>query len=250
MQRRTCYRGLCTRAGTPRPSPPPVSDWKHAAFRGSRSGPARTIASQDTVLSGLLCTFPSLWLRSFRSGENPCGVNQKMQNRRRLPRSSDATPTPRQHRHRRVEPTVRSVAGLTAEVVQPSGGIITSSLLIKGEVRGQRGFVHRWRGAGHDPSFQRPRHRRTARQDFGRCRCARNYRPRKSDGRAAGPRARGNRVAPEKSAAILQPCGLPSEKARKSTAKWKSPARDDSQNNRAGGEVFRWRHGSRRRRWP
>jgi cytoskeletal protein CcmA (bactofilin family) len=31
---------------------------------------------------------------------------------------------------------VRSVAGLTAEVVQPSGGIITSSLLIKGEIRG------------------------------------------------------------------------------------------------------------------
>ena len=31
---------------------------------------------------------------------------------------------------------VRSVAGLTAEVVQPSGGIITSTLLIKGEVRG------------------------------------------------------------------------------------------------------------------
>src|SRR5579872_2948508 len=37
----------------------------------------------------------------------------------------------------RVEPpAVRSVAGLTAEVVQPSGGIITSTLLIKGEVRG------------------------------------------------------------------------------------------------------------------
>jgi cytoskeletal protein CcmA (bactofilin family) len=32
---------------------------------------------------------------------------------------------------------VRSVAGLTAEVVQPSGGLITSSLLIKGEVRGR-----------------------------------------------------------------------------------------------------------------
>jgi cytoskeletal protein CcmA (bactofilin family) len=31
---------------------------------------------------------------------------------------------------------VRSVAGLTAEVVQPSGGIITSTLLIKGEIRG------------------------------------------------------------------------------------------------------------------
>jgi len=36
----------------------------------------------------------------------------------------------------RVEPQVRSVAGLTAEVVQPSGGIITSSLLIKGEIKG------------------------------------------------------------------------------------------------------------------
>jgi len=36
----------------------------------------------------------------------------------------------------RTEPVVRSVAGLTAEVVQPSGGIITSTLLIKGEVRG------------------------------------------------------------------------------------------------------------------
>jgi len=39
---------------------------------------------------------------------------------------------------RRVEPppAVRSVAGLTAEVVQPSGGVITSSLLIKGEIKG------------------------------------------------------------------------------------------------------------------
>jgi len=35
----------------------------------------------------------------------------------------------------RVEP-VRSVAGLTAEVVQPSGGVITSTLVIKGEIRG------------------------------------------------------------------------------------------------------------------
>jgi len=32
---------------------------------------------------------------------------------------------------------VRTVAGLTAEVVQPSGGVITSSLLIKGEIRGR-----------------------------------------------------------------------------------------------------------------
>ena len=36
----------------------------------------------------------------------------------------------------KVEPVVRTVAGLTAEVVQPSGGVITSALLIKGEVRG------------------------------------------------------------------------------------------------------------------
>jgi cytoskeletal protein CcmA (bactofilin family) len=36
----------------------------------------------------------------------------------------------------RVEPTVRSLAGLTAEVVQPSGGIITSTILIKGEISG------------------------------------------------------------------------------------------------------------------
>ena len=36
----------------------------------------------------------------------------------------------------RPEP-VRSVAGLTAEVVQPSGGVVTSSLLIKGEIRGR-----------------------------------------------------------------------------------------------------------------
>ena len=41
------------------------------------------------------------------------------------------TPAPR------VEPTVRSVAGLTAEVVQPSGGTITSSLFIKGEIYGR-----------------------------------------------------------------------------------------------------------------
>ena len=37
----------------------------------------------------------------------------------------------------RIDPPVRSVAGLTAEVVQPSGGMITSSLIIKGEVTGR-----------------------------------------------------------------------------------------------------------------
>lgn len=34
-------------------------------------------------------------------------------------------------------PAVRTVSGLTAEMVQPSGGTITSSLVIKGEVRGR-----------------------------------------------------------------------------------------------------------------
>jgi cytoskeletal protein CcmA (bactofilin family) len=32
---------------------------------------------------------------------------------------------------------VRTVAGLTAEVVQPSGGVITSSIVIKGEIHGR-----------------------------------------------------------------------------------------------------------------
>ncbi len=50
--------------------------------------------------------------------------------------TSTSAPAPTPAPVQRVEPTVRSVAGLTAEVVQPSGGIITSSLLIKGEVRG------------------------------------------------------------------------------------------------------------------
>jgi len=36
----------------------------------------------------------------------------------------------------RVEPVVRSVAGLTAEVVQPSGGTVTSTLVIKGDIKG------------------------------------------------------------------------------------------------------------------
>jgi cytoskeletal protein CcmA (bactofilin family) len=44
------------------------------------------------------------------------------------------TPT---HAPRVEPPAVRSVAGLTAEVVQPSGGTITSTLVIKGEVRGR-----------------------------------------------------------------------------------------------------------------
>jgi cytoskeletal protein CcmA (bactofilin family) len=51
--------------------------------------------------------------------------------------SKPASPSAEVPNPARVEPPVRSVAGLTAEVVQPSGGIITSTLLIKGEIRGR-----------------------------------------------------------------------------------------------------------------
>jgi cytoskeletal protein CcmA (bactofilin family) len=51
--------------------------------------------------------------------------------------SKPASPSAEVPNPARVDPPVRSVAGLTAEVVQPSGGIITSSLLIKGEIRGR-----------------------------------------------------------------------------------------------------------------
>jgi cytoskeletal protein CcmA (bactofilin family) len=52
------------------------------------------------------------------------------------PAAESQTQTPAPAQAPRVDPPVRSVAGLTAEVVQPSGGIITSSLLIKGEIKG------------------------------------------------------------------------------------------------------------------
>src|SRR3984957_16428598 len=52
------------------------------------------------------------------------------------PGADNTAPTPAAAQAPRVEPVVRSVAGLTAEVVQPSGGIITSSLLIKGDIKG------------------------------------------------------------------------------------------------------------------
>src|SRR6266478_667073 len=53
--------------------------------------------------------------------------------------SSPVTPStpPAPVRHVESAPqAVRSVAGLTAEVVQPSGGMVTSTLVIKGEIRG------------------------------------------------------------------------------------------------------------------
>jgi cytoskeletal protein CcmA (bactofilin family) len=54
------------------------------------------------------------------------------------PSAESQTPAPAstQGQAPRIDPPVRSVAGLTAEVVQPSGGIITSTLVIKGEIKG------------------------------------------------------------------------------------------------------------------
>jgi cytoskeletal protein CcmA (bactofilin family) len=87
--------------------------------------------SQVTVLSGLLCNFSSLAATEFSVGGKIMW--------RKPEDSKPAAPAaeiPAPAAAPRVEPAVRSVAGLTAEVVQPSGGIITSTLLIKGEVRG------------------------------------------------------------------------------------------------------------------
>jgi cytoskeletal protein CcmA (bactofilin family) len=50
--------------------------------------------------------------------------------------AQSTTPAPPAAAPRVEAPAVRTVAGLTAEVVQPSGGTITSTLVIKGEVRG------------------------------------------------------------------------------------------------------------------
>lgn len=90
-----------------------------------------------TGLSGLL-KYPSLWLRSFRLGDNHMAWRKPEDSKLAIPSTSATpaaeTPTPAQ----RVEPpAVRTVSGLSAEVVQPSGGTITSSLTIKGEVRGR-----------------------------------------------------------------------------------------------------------------
>jgi cytoskeletal protein CcmA (bactofilin family) len=52
------------------------------------------------------------------------------------PAAENTAPTPAPAQAPRVEPVVRSVAGLTAEVVQPSGGTVTSTLVIKGDIKG------------------------------------------------------------------------------------------------------------------
>jgi hypothetical protein len=54
------------------------------------------------------------------------------------PTADNTAPIPAQAQAQapRVEPVVRSVAGLTAEVVQPSGGTVTSTLVIKGDIKG------------------------------------------------------------------------------------------------------------------
>jgi cytoskeletal protein CcmA (bactofilin family) len=56
------------------------------------------------------------------------------------PKSEDSKPSSRPANvptPPRAEPPTRSVAGQAAEVVPPSGAVITSSLVIKGEIRGR-----------------------------------------------------------------------------------------------------------------
>jgi cytoskeletal protein CcmA (bactofilin family) len=55
---------------------------------------------------------------------------RKQEESKPSPSPAEAPQTPRPE-------SVRSVAGLTAELIQPSGGVITSSFLVKGEIRGR-----------------------------------------------------------------------------------------------------------------
>lgn len=95
-----------------------------------------------TVLSGLPLFPQPLWPRSFRSGEKSMWRKPE-ETKPAAPAAEAPTPAPNPipastpaAAAQTPAPTVRTVAGMTAEVVQPSGGTITSTLLIKGEVRG------------------------------------------------------------------------------------------------------------------
>jgi len=97
--------------------------------------PAKHYSLIVTVLSGLLHAHPS------PSGYGGFGQGKIMWRKPEdakpaAPVANVPTATPAPVPAPRVEPSVRTVAGLTAEVVQPSGGIITSTILIKGSVSG------------------------------------------------------------------------------------------------------------------
>src|SRR5258708_29767321 len=108
----------------------PVSDWKHFVFRGTSSFTGifpYIIVRFHRPLRAALRFPPAAWLRSF--GWEDFMWRKPEDNKPSSPVAEvPAAPRP--------EP-VRSVAGLTAEVVQPSGGVVTSSLVIKGEIPGR-----------------------------------------------------------------------------------------------------------------
>jgi cytoskeletal protein CcmA (bactofilin family) len=85
---------------------------------------------RSTVLSGLLCDHPALVVTEFRFGGKT--MWRKPEDSKPVSPVAEVPPAAP-----RVDPPVRSVAGLTAEVVQPSGGMVTSTLVIKGEISGR-----------------------------------------------------------------------------------------------------------------
>ena len=98
--------------------------------QGSRAGPAQTIVHELPSSSGRSAPSPATATEFSVGGK--IMWRKPEDSKPGAPAAESSTSQPPS----RVEPSVRSVAGLTAEVVQPSGGIITSSLTIKGEIRG------------------------------------------------------------------------------------------------------------------
>lgn len=112
---------------------PPVSDWKHARFAAVAPRHRNYYSFHVTVLSGLTCARPS-HVATEVSVRGKIMWRKPEEGKPAAPAANVPTQAP--VAAPRVEPTVRSVAGLTAEIVQPSGGIITSTILIKGEISG------------------------------------------------------------------------------------------------------------------
>jgi len=104
-------------------------------LRGSPAPPSPYYSSLvTTVLSGFLGTHHGLAATEFFGWGEKSMWRKPEDSKPGSPAAEVPASSP--GATQRVEPVVRSVAGLTAEVVQPSGGIITSTILIKGEVHG------------------------------------------------------------------------------------------------------------------
>ena len=112
--------------------------WEHDGLAVSARRLRTYYSSQVTVLSGPPCTLPSNVATEFSVGGKKIMWRKPEDSKPAAPSAENQAPAsaPAQGQAQRVEPPVRSVAGLTAEVVQPSGGVITSTLVIKGEIKG------------------------------------------------------------------------------------------------------------------